>query len=1071
MAHQQTLRLALGMRGGVSLAVWIGGGVAELDELSSVVAAPGDGSDGFYRHLLSLGRYRDVEIDVMSGASAGGLNAVLASCCFVAGQRVRAVRSTWLVAGGLHQLLEPPDIDDVQRRKERHRRSLLSGDYFRQQVLESVTTLLGDGPLKDRRVDVFLSATVLGGVSVSIADDPFAPDEAPRSNAVFHLRHHGPSNVQSDFVGEFATTRLATAARTTASYPFAFEPVCFAPGEMAGVLELPAEMSSDVYLLDGGVIDNIPVARALAGVPSVPAVTPTDRWIMYLHPSPGQPGGAGAASMRKPAGQVPQVWSVLKALGGALRTETILDDIEAVREHNLESVDEWRAWSQAVGTLPRVMPWWRVSTSQPLDSVRIYTLLNDPSAELVYRPIGLAVPPSFLTGLSVMARKSIREAIEADVTSLPASARPFAAHARIATLIIRWARAAESEHVDAGLVKSAAYDVLRVAQLLTVNAEWKTLVDLRFSPGVDGAVGRMYELSLAQKQCGEIRDLIAHLASGASLAQVGGPMRGTLLRLEGCGHIPPLSHREIDNIDALWTCIGHLATRLSSYRIDGDEVDAALLNDLRLRIGESEARAVKYLQYIDMRASSVHRGRAFGSNRAFTYVRAAGSNLSPLALGPEALSHDGPRFTSTLLTVRQGQTTMDACTKLAGSQLANFSAFLSERWRANDWMWGRLDLAKTIVDVATAPGRISFGQEDAAAVQVQRALTAPFEADVHGPWRTQLDDHAAALWTKHESTIRRELAEEGAARPHERLKVTKQLLVLRRQWEILGQDLPAVLQSSLTPLPEQREAAAVPRSMTEALEIYEREPRSITAVWGEAWLAALGVRSAYSLWSATRPRARVTRIMRAPLKPIPMSLLGIVLARHRSLLAIAMAINVILVPHIRSWVAWVAWAVGLLGLGVGAWLLRDRTAEHPHRTSRILLIALSAIATAYGLVMVLVRWRAPFTEIDQIQRGGLEISLNVDAIVIGTTAAILTYLSWYWARGRWRLLAAFVGGAIMMASSVWSTARHTNPGVLLQFAFVTRPLVVGSVAAVVALTALAHGAFRHRLNIANYGRR
>jgi hypothetical protein len=41
--------------------------------------------------------------------------------------------------------------------------------------------------------------------------------------------------------------------------------------------------------------------------------------------------------------------------------------------------------------------------------------------------------------------------------------------------------------------------------------------------------------------------------------------------------------------------------------------------------------------------------------------------------------------------------------KLAGNQLKNFGAFLSARWRLNDWTWGRLDAARSLVDVATEP--------------------------------------------------------------------------------------------------------------------------------------------------------------------------------------------------------------------------------------------------------------------------------------------------------------------------------------------------------------------------------
>jgi hypothetical protein len=44
--------------------------------------------------------------------------------------------------------------------------------------------------------------------------------------------------------------------------------------------------------------------------------------------------------------------------------------------------------------------------------------------------------------------------------------------------------------------------------------------------------------------------------------------------------------------------------------------------------------------------------------------------------------------------------------KLAGNQLNNFGAFLSARWRQNDWTWGRLDAATSLVRLLTRPERV-----------------------------------------------------------------------------------------------------------------------------------------------------------------------------------------------------------------------------------------------------------------------------------------------------------------------------------------------------------------------------
>ena len=66
-AAPRELRLALAMRGGVSLAVWIGGTCCEIDRLRTAGRA-----QGFWERLLTASGYDAVAVDVLAGASAGG---------------------------------------------------------------------------------------------------------------------------------------------------------------------------------------------------------------------------------------------------------------------------------------------------------------------------------------------------------------------------------------------------------------------------------------------------------------------------------------------------------------------------------------------------------------------------------------------------------------------------------------------------------------------------------------------------------------------------------------------------------------------------------------------------------------------------------------------------------------------------------------------------------------------------------------------------------------------------------------------------------------------------------------
>src|SRR6185437_8901740 len=66
--------------------------------------------------------------------------------------------------------------------------------------------------------------------------------------------------------------------------------------------------------------------------------------------------------------------------------------------------------------------------------------------------------------------------------------------------------------------------------------------------------------------------------------------------------------------------------------------------------------------------------------------------------------------TRTLLDGRRST----AAAKLTGMQLSHFGAFYRTSWRANDWMWGRLDGAGWIVHLMLGPDRLLDLRDQAA---------------------------------------------------------------------------------------------------------------------------------------------------------------------------------------------------------------------------------------------------------------------------------------------------------------------------------------------------------------------
>jgi Patatin-like phospholipase len=128
----QDVRVAVAMTGGVSLAVWMGGIAREINLLQQAsnlrpratttpapTAVPGSGAQDLANSSSDL-RARDlylrlidvldvtVTVDVLSGTSAGGINAAMLGLSSAAGVDLAGLRDLWLAAGSLDVLLRDP---------------------------------------------------------------------------------------------------------------------------------------------------------------------------------------------------------------------------------------------------------------------------------------------------------------------------------------------------------------------------------------------------------------------------------------------------------------------------------------------------------------------------------------------------------------------------------------------------------------------------------------------------------------------------------------------------------------------------------------------------------------------------------------------------------------------------------------------------------------------------------------------------------------------------------------------------------------------------------------------------
>src|SRR5215218_158599 len=185
----QKVRLAVTMTGGVSLAVWMGGVAREINLLTqasdlrdrdvgeTTVSPPGGPPVGslalqvrnLYRQLLDL---VDVTatVDVLSGTSAGGINAAVLGLANARRLDIGPLRDLWLQAGAFGSLLRNP-------RRDPNPPSLLQGDgQLLAGIRNGLEKLLPDStagiPEQDARATtVHITTTLLHGQNGRFTDD------------------------------------------------------------------------------------------------------------------------------------------------------------------------------------------------------------------------------------------------------------------------------------------------------------------------------------------------------------------------------------------------------------------------------------------------------------------------------------------------------------------------------------------------------------------------------------------------------------------------------------------------------------------------------------------------------------------------------------------------------------------------------------------------------------------------------------------------------------------------------------------------------------------------------------
>ena len=370
---REELRLGVILNGGVSLAVWMGGVVLEIDHLTRAVRddepdAPGvppprpqDPVGRIYRLLLDLAG-SSARADVIAGTSAGGINGAALALSQVNPDATPALlRDVWVEQGRFESLLRQPFRGAPT--------SLLKGDEYFLPHLNRALTLMATGTrirtAQAAPVDLTITATVLTPNQLVTSDSLGQPLAQSLHGARFHFsrsgerrrgcRHTGhPDPFSAEALPETAA-RLALAARTTASFPLAFEPSYVpvnaagyaAPATGAGPLEqrrLRPDMACHVrewgedrrvrdrsrFAVDGGLLANTPTRAALQAVESMVASGPVRRVMLLVYPHAPAVGADPADA----PDDVPTVQGALGGIVAALTAQGSRTFVEELEQHN-----------------------------------------------------------------------------------------------------------------------------------------------------------------------------------------------------------------------------------------------------------------------------------------------------------------------------------------------------------------------------------------------------------------------------------------------------------------------------------------------------------------------------------------------------------------------------------------------------------------------------------------------------------------------------------------------------------------------------------------------------------------
>lgn len=356
-----------------------------------------EGVQGVYRDLLErIESHQSLRIrvlpDILTGASAGGINAVFLAQAIHSGQSLEPLTDLWLENADVDRLVDPdarpmwrfakfwaqpiaswflkrpgnavsesvaPETRAEVRRKVTQ---LIKGRWFEppfsglgfsrllHDALRSMASSEIEKPLlpAGHPIDLLVTATDFRGhVELLRLNSPAVVEESEHRLPISFsaiIPYHGGLSLADPM-------ELTVAARATASFPGAFPPLQLKEIDQLAIddglkwsgrdqfiarvmpVRSRANSADDVVLIDGSVLVNAPFGAALDALPGRPAQREVDRRFVYIDPRPDR-FSDDAEKDSKPIGFFSAIFGSLSTIP---REQPIRDNLEDLERQSLDA--------------------------------------------------------------------------------------------------------------------------------------------------------------------------------------------------------------------------------------------------------------------------------------------------------------------------------------------------------------------------------------------------------------------------------------------------------------------------------------------------------------------------------------------------------------------------------------------------------------------------------------------------------------------------------------------------------------------------------------------------------------